>query len=1129
MSIYSQNVAERDSSVYSKGYGRPIYEDRPEWTASSYNRREFGNRDERGSDFRFSRSRWGERDNYRNEMSPSPKRRRLRDDLDQNNSYHKGKRIAGVNPPSSTSGGIPPTSSPYEYRPASSSNPTSNYYADSNYRSTSAYDGDSAYPRREYEYDRDPSNRETRYDRDRDRSYEWYSPRRNERTRSSMLINSFRADSETSLSNSYGYSDNLYERESSYLSRNYGDREKERGSRLEMRNDPNWNQGTQNQNYSPTQSSESDSESEDEEQDRKPSNSNQSNGPEDSTTEQSLDAESSTPTPKKRLGWGKGLVAFEKAKEEPSPTLGSDPRPPPIQEEPNSEEIVSEDQKIQSENPPATNVVEEDKQQNLVQEEEQKATNLDQPASVIKAEEVKVEPIKEVKEPSQTKEEIVQLLEKLDSEIIKTEQIIQNLKKPKKVEQKHIRTTHHSTVQSIYEENKQRVALILEENPIFALPPSKPANKNSGTFFIYRKNIVKSLIRNRVIECIEKERELTNEYIKSHETWKKTMIQMESKREKKEERKRSQAPNNLPAARVQDDDMQSLFHRRPVLRSTNARNILSNSNGGLITPTRSSNRFGNGDSVKSEAEFEEIMNQLREVEGEQHDPFHRYRSTVARIPNMILEEQNLPLFVNSNGIIEDPMVIEREKKFANPWTEEERTIFVEYFLKFPKEFGEISARLQKKSTKDVVYFYYTNKKTLELKKLLREHQNKKKPGRGRYNPRDLPPLLTSLSSPQIDSNNRTPKPRSTANSALASATALFQSREDELPTPIRRSTSQNNIEPVGTNEETKKEKEKRVFWTDKEKSIFLKSLKTNGKNWKKIAVEIPTKTPSQVKNYFQNYKNKLNLHLVLPENDVMPSGGKKKTRRFANEENKRRQSKNEEDEDEDSSSSDEDNQDVVSPESTNKYEAETTNNAMETKEPVETKPKLIKEIVAADSLAEMIILNEQSLDPKDEPVRENDVQEQVEVQAQESVMTEVENVVNEAPGSVSNTTEQPEIISEEVPVVLQSIEEPVAQVSTEEYLAKDEIKEERIEEMVGQSKEELREETNEEAREDPNNFSTTDSRMEEEPVLSDPPLVTKESTEDIEHPLMNAESPSLTTNEVRHESEIIIPLPESME
>lgn len=55
------------------------------------------------------------------------------------------------------------------------------------------------------------------------------------------------------------------------------------------------------------------------------------------------------------------------------------------------------------------------------------------------------------------------------------------------------------------------------------------------------------------------------------------------------------------------------------------------------------------------------------------------------------------------------------------------------------------------------------------------------------------------------------------------------------------------------------------YWTPNEKEEFLRLFKKYGRNWHKLSELIPGKTSSQIKNYFQNYKVKLNLIAVLEE------------------------------------------------------------------------------------------------------------------------------------------------------------------------------------------------------------------------------------------------------------------------
>eukprot|EP01122_Echinamoeba_exundans_P011557 TRINITY_DN4629_c0_g2_i1.p1 TRINITY_DN4629_c0_g2~~TRINITY_DN4629_c0_g2_i1.p1 ORF type:complete len:1501 (+),score=359.06 TRINITY_DN4629_c0_g2_i1:166-4668(+) len=48
-------------------------------------------------------------------------------------------------------------------------------------------------------------------------------------------------------------------------------------------------------------------------------------------------------------------------------------------------------------------------------------------------------------------------------------------------------------------------------------------------------------------------------------------------------------------------------------------------------------------------------------------------------------------------------------------------------------------------------------------------------------------------------------------------------------------------------------------WTDGEKQIFKDQFVKHGKDWKSIAEALPSKTANQVKNFYQNYRVKLNL------------------------------------------------------------------------------------------------------------------------------------------------------------------------------------------------------------------------------------------------------------------------------
>jgi hypothetical protein len=57
-------------------------------------------------------------------------------------------------------------------------------------------------------------------------------------------------------------------------------------------------------------------------------------------------------------------------------------------------------------------------------------------------------------------------------------------------------------------------------------------------------------------------------------------------------------------------------------------------------------------------------------------------------------------------------------------------------------------------------------------------------------------------------------------------------------------------------------------WNDAEKATFLDHFSQVGKNWHALASAIPGKTPSQIKNYYQNYKVRLGLNDILSDREA---------------------------------------------------------------------------------------------------------------------------------------------------------------------------------------------------------------------------------------------------------------------
>ncbi|BDA48420.1 probable nuclear receptor corepressor 1 at N-terminal half [Coccomyxa sp. Obi] len=66
------------------------------------------------------------------------------------------------------------------------------------------------------------------------------------------------------------------------------------------------------------------------------------------------------------------------------------------------------------------------------------------------------------------------------------------------------------------------------------------------------------------------------------------------------------------------------------------------------------------------------------------------------------------------------------------------------------------------------------------------------------------------------------------------------------------------------------------LWTEKEKAAFMEAYKLHGRNWARLSEAVPSKTLTQIKNYYQNYKVKLGLdRMELPTSAVQPVSRKR--------------------------------------------------------------------------------------------------------------------------------------------------------------------------------------------------------------------------------------------------------------
>ncbi|XP_022745646.1 uncharacterized protein LOC111295980 isoform X2 [Durio zibethinus] len=89
-----------------------------------------------------------------------------------------------------------------------------------------------------------------------------------------------------------------------------------------------------------------------------------------------------------------------------------------------------------------------------------------------------------------------------------------------------------------------------------------------------------------------------------------------------------------------------------------------------------------------------------------------YRNAL-KMPALFLDEKEKQIsrFISSNGLVEDPCAVEKERVLINPWTSEEKEIFMDKLAAFGKDFRKIASFLDHKTTADCVEFYYKNHKS----------------------------------------------------------------------------------------------------------------------------------------------------------------------------------------------------------------------------------------------------------------------------------------------------------------------------------------------------------------------------------------------------------------------------------
>ncbi|NWR76524.1 NCOR2 protein, partial [Centropus unirufus] len=500
-----------------------------------------------------------------------------------------------------------------------------------------------------------------------------------------------------------------------------------------------------------------------------------------------------------------------------------------------------------------------------------------------------------------SKEELIQNMDRVDREITMVEQQISKLKKKqqqleeeaakppepeKPISPPPIESKHRSLVQIIYDENRKKAEAahrILEGlGPQVELPLyNQPSDTRQ-----YHENIkINQAMRKKLILYFKRrnharkqwEQKFCQRYDQLMEAWEKKVERIENnpRRRAKESKVREYYEKQFPEIRKQRE-LQERMQSRVGQRGS----------GGLSMSA-----------ARSEHEVSEIIDGLSEQEN-----LEKQMRQLAVIPPMLYDaDQQRIKFINMNGLMDDPMKVYKDRQVMNMWSEQEKETFREKFMQHPKNFGLIASFLDRKTVADCVLYYYLTKKNENYKNLVRRNYRRRGKGQVRLEecqqqqmPRssqdekdekekekekegekdedkqetenDKEELTKDKNDDTSGEDNDeketvTSKGRKTANSQGRRKGRITRSMANEA-------NNEEAVTPQQSAELASLEMNESSRWTEEEMETAKKGLLEHGRNWSAIARMVGSKTVSQCKNFYFNYKKRQNLDEILQQHKL---------------------------------------------------------------------------------------------------------------------------------------------------------------------------------------------------------------------------------------------------------------------
>ncbi|NXP50111.1 NCOR2 protein, partial [Heliornis fulica] len=494
-----------------------------------------------------------------------------------------------------------------------------------------------------------------------------------------------------------------------------------------------------------------------------------------------------------------------------------------------------------------------------------------------------------------SKEELIQNMDRVDREITMVEQQISKLKKKqqqleeeaakppepeKPISPPPIESKHRSLVQIIYDENRKKAEAahrILEGlGPQVELPLyNQPSDTRQ-----YHENIkINQAMRKKLILYFKRrnharkqwEQKFCQRYDQLMEAWEKKVERIENnpRRRAKESKVREYYEKQFPEIRKQRE-LQERMQSRVGQRGS----------GGLSMSA-----------ARSEHEVSEIIDGLSEQEN-----LEKQMRQLAVIPPMLYDaDQQRIKFINMNGLMDDPMKVYKDRQVMNMWSEQEKETFREKFMQHPKNFGLIASFLDRKTVADCVLYYYLTKKNENYKNLVRRNyrrrgksqqqqqmprssqeekdekeKEKEKEGEKEEDKQEAENDKEELTKDKNDDTSGEDNDEKEAVTSKGRKTANSQGRRKGRIT--RSMANEANNEEAATPQQSAElaslEMNESSRWTEEEMETAKKGLLEHGRNWSAIARMVGSKTVSQCKNFYFNYKKRQNLDEILQQHKL---------------------------------------------------------------------------------------------------------------------------------------------------------------------------------------------------------------------------------------------------------------------